>query len=845
MQKLLKNWQIISSESIEVPEEEVSLIEYKTSGWFDAEIPGTIVGHLVEAGHYDDPYFGTNMKEIPGFKHGRTDHFAFHQMPGDSPFRKPFWYRTIVNIDKSQKEKRLRLKIDGINYRANLWVNGKRVAGDDHLIGSYRRFDIDITNFVKIGEDNCIAFELYAQRPDELGITFIDWGPVPPDDSMGIWQPVTLYTTELMSISDLYMRGKPVDNNRGEIEAFIELRNDSDITSDISLKLDVDEISVEMDYSLPPKSISKIKLIPEKYKELIIESPRLWWPHDMGTPELYNCKLTLLKEDEVVDTRSVTFGIRDITSVINEFGTRQYEVNGIPVLIRGAAWSPDLMLRQSDQQDEIDIAYVKNMNFNTIRFEGKFGSDNIWDVCDREGIMVLAGWPCCTHWEKWDEWKEGDLHVAVECLKSQLLRLRNHPSFITWFYGSDFPPPVNIEREYLKVLSEYCNNISAISNASANPSAIQGDTGVKMSGPYGYVPPDYWYKENMPGKADSFNTEAGPDVTIPKLLSLKKFIPAEELENGSPSWNFHCGLASFPDTAVNDAAINGRYGTSKNLEEYSLTSQVLGYEVWRAMFESYGKTFPRGGGMIGWMLNSGWPSMIWQLYDFYNRPVGGFFGSKKACEQIHCQYDYVDNAIDLCNYRHDFKDTIEVNVTLYNLSGEILFEKKSGVVPVNHRSLRVLELPKLNEITFLFIEWSGANLEKGFNTYWLPFEKDDYREKNSYRTWFTWPLKNHANLHALKELEKCSVKVDKSLAEYDDYTEIYLSFENLDSKIAFYIEAELDLDIPVLWNDNCITLRPNGKRELVGKIMKYANSEEVSTSNIILTSWNCDFKKEN
>ncbi len=844
MRKTLDQWQLISSESIDVPVEEVSLREYVPQKYFEATIPGTVVGHLAEAGHYKDPYIGTNMKDIPGFKHGRTDHFAFHHMPADSPFRNAFWYRKKIQIDKPVGNKRFRLIIKGLNYRANLWINGKRAAGDNYLIGAYRQYDIDITNFIEFDKENCIAFEVYAQRPDELGITFIDWGPVPPDDSMGLWQPVILYSTEDISIKDIYMRGKPLDDNKGEIEAFAEIRNDSDINEDVKIRLSIESLVIEKEYTLPPKSVSTIDFLPEKYDELIIDNPRLWWPHDLGEPNLYNASLELVKGNTVCDVKEIEFGIREITSFINEFGTRIFEVNGKQILIRGAAWSPDLMLSQSKRQDEIDVAYVKNMNFNTIRFEGKFGTDYLWQLCDRAGILVLAGWPCCTHWEKWEEWKEGDLQVALECLKSQLIRLRNHPSLVAWFYGSDFPPPVHIEREYLKVLGKYCNHISAISSASAYPSAIQGATGVKMSGPYGYVPPGYWYKNNMPGKADSFNTEAGPDVTIPKLSSLRKFIPESEFERGSASWNFHCGLASFPDTSVNDAAIEGRYGKSKDIVDYNKKAQVLSYEVWRAAFESYGKTFPLGGGFIGWMLNSGWPSMIWQLYDYYNKPVGGFFGAQKACEPIHVQYDYEKNCLDLCSYDGCKQGNVNVSAMLYSVRGELIKELSFECDLPDYGSVLIGSLPEIDQITFLFLEWNGDEIEKGYNTYWLPSENDEYVEKNSRKTWFTWPLKKHADLKALESMEECIVNYRVSLQNDSDDIYVNVELENSENKIAFFIEAEVEKDDVILWNSNCITLKPFEKRCITGIMKKEFTIEDITAKDIKLSSWNSVFKKE-
>ena len=81
------------------------------------------------------------------------------------------------------------------------------------------------------------------------------------------------------------------------------------------------------------------------------------------------------------------------------------------------------------------------MNLNTIRLEGKIEDDHFLDLCDRKGILVMAGWCCCDHWERWRNWKSEDHVVARESLRDQIRRLRSHPSVFDWLNGSDNPPP--------------------------------------------------------------------------------------------------------------------------------------------------------------------------------------------------------------------------------------------------------------------------------------------------------------------------------------------------------------------------------------------------------------------
>ena len=139
----------------------------------------------------------------------------------------------------------------------------------------------------------------------------------------------------------------------------------------------------------------------------------------------------------------------------------------------------------------------------------------------------------------------------------------------------------------------------------------------------------------MAGIAEGFNTETCPGVSIPILESLKKMLPADQYDVGSESWDYHTGLDPFNNTQLDTQAITNRYGEPANIDDYSKTAQLLSYECWRAMYEAHARNFPKSTGVIGWMLNSSWPSLIWQLYDYYLNPTGGFYGSKKACEPLH------------------------------------------------------------------------------------------------------------------------------------------------------------------------------------------------------------------
>ncbi|MFX0209785.1 MAG: sugar-binding domain-containing protein [Candidatus Hodarchaeota archaeon] len=194
---LNKEWKIRSSENLSKFGEVISTIDFIPEDWYTVDIPTTVINGLITNGEFEfkDPYFGVNLKSLPGYKtNAERPNYESRYKPEDSPFRRSWWFRKEFSLAEDQAKKEIWLAFDGINYSANIWLNGKRIAGSDYVIGTYRRYDFHVTQFVAHGK-NVLALEIFSPNPDDLGISFVDWNPLPPDDNMGIWQPVYLYTT--------------------------------------------------------------------------------------------------------------------------------------------------------------------------------------------------------------------------------------------------------------------------------------------------------------------------------------------------------------------------------------------------------------------------------------------------------------------------------------------------------------------------------------------------------------------------------------------------------------------------------------------------------------------------
>ena len=843
-----KEWQMQSSEKVSRHGEKISTIDFDSEDWNKVEIPTTVINGLLQNKKIEDPYYGLNLKSLAGYKKEvTTQNFESHYKPDDSPYRSSWWFRKEFKLDKSINinNKQFWLLFEGINYSANIWLNGQRIAGIDYVIGAYRQYDFNITHLIKQESTNVLALEIFSPNPDDLSITFVDWSPLPPDDDMGIWQPVILYSTGPVSIKYPFVRCKLNVKTLAEAELTIstELQNNQKEEIKAILEGKLEEINFSKEIILKPNEKKIVHISVDEFPFLRINNPRVWWPYQLGAPELYKLDIQVKVKDEVYDSTEIIFGIRDIKSTINEHGSRIFTINGHDIFIYGAGWTPDMMLRQSKEKDAIDIAFVKNLNLNSIRFEGKLATDNFWNLCDKEGILVLAGWCCCSFWEKWKYWKKGDIRIAEESLRSQILRLRNHPSFIAWFYGSDFPPPGSVEKVYLKVLEETYFGLPTISNASSRPSDVMGETGVKMTGPYTYVPPIYWYSQERRGAANGFNTETGPDVSIPPFESLRLMLPDGHKYVESDVWNYHTGLGAFNNTKIIEEAIEKRYGKPKDLENFANTAQILAYESWRAMYEAYGRNFPKATGVIGWMLCSPWPSLIWQLYDYYLNPNGAFFGSKKACEPLHIQYSYDDASVIVINKSLQKKQNLTATIKVLNMDlKEKFFQSITNIIIDKYSKKELLSIPKINglsKVYFLILTLEDESTIISRNFYWLPLNNDVFKEKDE---WFYTPLKEHADMSALRNLPKAEIKKFININESKNQYEISIELENVSDGIAFFIRIFLvgekteKIITPVYLNDNCISLLPSERRKIDGFIPKKSITENVLVK---VQGWNC------
>ena len=820
--------------------EQISVAGFGTEQWISAEVPGTVVGAQVGAKVLPDPDYGMNLTKFPGFDTNRHSLFSNVDMPADSPYRCAFWFRTEFDSAKDAAKQATWLHFLGINYRANVWVNGKKIADKADVAGAYRTFEFPLAAVLRAEGTNVLAVEVFAPEKYDLGLTWVDWNPTPPDKDMGIWREVFLSKSGDVSLRRPFVGAKlGADYKSATLTATALLANAADHPVKATLNVEVNGATVSQPVELAAKESKTVRLTAEQFPQLKVADPKLWWPYQMGEPYLYSAKFRVDSNGAESDSASVNYGIREVTSELTPQGGRLFKVNGKNVLIRGAAWAPDMLLRWSSKKLDADLDYVKHMGLNAIRLEGKTDRDEFFDKTDRMGILVMPGWICCDAWERWKHWTTETKQIAAASMVDQAARLRNHPSVFVWLYGSDNPPPADIENMYLGILKDLDWPNPTVSSASEQSAKVTGKSGVKMTGPYEYVPPVYWLADTKAGGAWGYNTETSPGPAIPTKQSLEKFIPKEHLWPIDDYWNFHAGGERFTTVAVFTEAVNKRYGNATSLDDYERKAQATAYDNQRAMYEAYGRNKYVATGVIQWMLNNSWPSLIWHLYDYYLVPAGGYFGTKKATEVVHVQYGYNDNSVAVVNGTYEVLKGMKVTAKLINIDGKEVDSREATIDVPADAAAKALDLAKpANLSTTYFLKLylrDGSGKLVSENFYWLSTNLDTLDWAKRKDTVYT-PQKDFADLTGLNTLPPVNLEITTSVDRDGSRGYGAVKVKNPSNSVAFQIHLRVtkgrggDDLVPIFWDDNYFSLLPGEGRTVTA----YAEIEDLGGTSPVL-----------
>ena len=833
-------WQMRSSGGLPATGGEISGASYVPRGWYPAMVPGTVLGSLVADSLYPDIFFHRNLSRVP-----------------DSLFDVPWWYRKTVHIADTGRGQRYRLSFGGISYSADLWVNGHRVLGRDSLRGSFRRYRVDVTPFLHPGA-NTLALEIWRARPGDLNIGFVDWNPEPQDHNMGLWREVKLEASGPVVLGEPFVETR-VDTatlSEAEVAVSVDVHNTSPAPVTGTVETEISGgIRLRKKVTLTGGQTLRVHFTDSAYPQLKISHPRLWWTHDLGKPNLYTLGIRFSERGTVSDSLGLRFGIRSISGYRTPEGFRGYRLNGKKILVKGGGWTDPMLLDASPAYLEAGLDYAVHMNLNTLRMEGFWGSGSrIYDLADEKGLLIMAGFSCQWEWGDYFETGTDDdygaiitpaqMDMAAASWRDQITWLRNHPSIFLWLYGSDKWPRPALERRYLDILSATDPTRPYVQSAAEHTSVITGPTGMKMRGPYDYVPPVYWYRDTAHGGAFGFNTETGPGPEIPVEESLRKMIPSDSLWPIGTAWLYHSARKDFHNLTRYNRAMDRRLGKARDLTDYLRKAQMLNYEGMRAMFEAFEARRFRATGIIQWMYNASWPKLWWQLYDYYLMPTGAFYGARKANEPLHLAYDYGSGEVLLFNNTLAPAGALTARVGAYDLSMHPFTDTTLTVSSAAGSTTRVLTRvtppPSVKGTWFLALTLVKGRDTVSRNFYALSTVSDslDFPGTN----WFVTPQSRYADLTGLERLATVTPEGSYGLATRGDSTWISVSLTNPGPAPAFMVHLDWRRAgdgasvVPVFWEDNYCTLMPGQRRTLKA----WCHTSDLGGTGTILTvgGWN-------
>lgn len=655
------NWKLAR-----VPDEnktglEISSAEFICSEkWINAMVPGTVLYSYEKAGLIEDPYFSDNILKLD-----------------QSYYNVDYWYRGEIDIPADYHGKNVWLNFEGVNHKADVFVNGVSVGS---VNGAFRRGNFDITQLVTAGEKAFVAVYIHwcdsslLDTPTFIGSAGWDFMPEIPGRNMGIYAPVTLTATGDVIVIDPFITTdlSLPEMDKAEISFTAELENISDKDLDCALlcRLLPDDRDRTVTVTVPAKSRITVK------DTFTLADPKVWWPVGLGEQHLYNMEFAAVVGENVSSYESVQFGIRKI-EYDREGHDLEITVNGVRVLCKGGNWGmPDAMLKHSDKFIFDSVRLHAEAGVNMIRtWHSNSDFTCFYDACDKYGIMVFEDFALhgkqCPH----------EPMLFMESARDKIKRLRNRCCIVLWCGENEAVPPAPLD----VLLPEAVNELDGtrLYIAASNCDGVHGGTTYMIQDPA-------WFF----GHAEGFVTEIGTQ-TVPSIESMRRMMKEDELwPVGNKVWELHdynFGIGNKNSKKYTDE-INARYGTAKDIDDFCKKAQLVNVETYKAIFESYNDgMFDKCSGLLLWMSAPAWPSLIWEIYDYYLDTFGAFYGTKKATEMRHIQWNARTGSVKAINHLPaEFNGRAEIEV--YNMDSTLKFTES---YPVKVEPVATTEITKV------------------------------------------------------------------------------------------------------------------------------------------------------
>lgn len=781
-------WQLQRASEVQAGGVEIASPAYKAEGWVTATVPGTVLTSYKNVGALADPNYADNQLMI-----------------SESFFNSNFWYRNEFQVAPSFKRDRVFLSFDGINWKANVYLNGKQVG---RLEGAFIRGKFDVTDCVKEGT-NVLAVEIIknahigaikeknkqstdfnggilgADNPTFHATIGWDWIPTMRGRNIGIWNDVFLTTTGKVTVQDPYVQTQLAlpDTTQARLTAEVVVKNhDSRDVSGV-LQGKVGDVTFEQPVQLKAGEERTVVFDADRFPQLQVKNPRLWWPNGYGTPYLYDANFTFKVGEEVSDARDFKVGIRQMT--FNEDGgVLNLYVNGRRFIGRGGNWGfSESNLNYRRREYETAVAYHADMNFTMLRnWVGMIGDEELYDACDKYGIMIWQDFWLANPADGPDPYYP-DMFIANA--EDYVKRIRSHASIGLYCGRNEGFPPETIDMALRRIVKEEHPGMHYISSSA--------DDVVSGHGPYRMLPAKTYF--TLETGNDKFHSERG----MPNVLTYESFLRTYSPEGIWPQshqWGMHDYTLEGAQgaTSFNEIIATG-YGQPESAKEFADLAQWVNYDGHRNLFESRSKNRM---GLLMWMSHSCWPSMVWQTYDYYFEPTAAYFAIKKASEPLHIQWNPATDEVEVVNYHAGLRPGLKARVQVLNMDATVAWEKEATVDSREDTTEKCikLEFPDgLSQVHFikLVLEENGKAVSENFY----------HRSK----------VEN--NYQALKQLPKVSLRAQTQYDKGDDGEwKAEVTVENRSDAPALMVRLNIvgDKDgkqfLPIFYSDNYFALLP-------------------------------------
>ncbi|MDR1937676.1 MAG: beta-glycosidase [Tannerellaceae bacterium] len=815
---------------------------FDSSGWLKARVPGTVLTTLLENRLFPAPEFSMNNNLIPDIYEAGNEFYTFW-------FVRPFRIGQLP-----EKGRQVWLNFRGINYRAEVFLNGKRLNTNTHE-GMFLRESYNITPYLKGGQEtNLLAVIVYP--PDEPGnpnggqggdgriarnvtMQFTpgwDWIQPVRDRNTGIWDEVSITVTGAVKVQHPYVVTRVPGIRRPEgsqkdafVSTTVELENTSPEPQTGTLVCETNGIRLTQTVTLAAKEKTLVKL-----KEHAVKQPRLWWPNGIGKQELYAMRIAFEADGKVSDSRSLRYGIREITSEkCPDTGGRKFYVNGQPVYMTGGNYiASDWLLRLSPERYRAEVRYHAEMNLRMIRVWGGalLERPEFYDACDEYGILVFQDlWgsgDCNGAWEdatKADSrerrWEYPDNHsLFLASVEDQVKMIRNHPSLCLWCGGNEWPLAKDIDEALKNDLFPRLDPSRLFTSYSTDTLFTRNTIGGVGDGPYGIQEPEWFFTF----RSTPFNPEAG-SVGSPEVESMREMMTEEELgvlPRGMrlhPTWRYHKDLGYGNHLE--------RYGEVTNIETYCKYAQVVNYDQYRSFMEGRAShLWEWYTGILIWKTQNPWTSLRGQMYDWFLDVNASLYGTRKGCEPLHPQYNIAGKQVEIVNTALG-SHSLTVKAQLWTTGGKAVWEKEETLTIGANEVKRLFPVPEPEGVEgayFLKLNLleEGKNLTS--NIYWLTTRPKDYT--------------------SLASLPLATPEVKATLSQAGEtYTGTVrlragdrISFFN---RIKVFDKATGKRILPVHYSDNYITLMPGDEQEIQ---MQFASALPKEQIEIAIDSWTAE-----